>query len=201
MCAHEQCGLIEWRIPYGNTSTAISLIRSDPCIPVLASIREAICASASALSTPLLEMYFEGSFTSDFHSTFPTREDLTQHPRPEISSGIIRQQLADVRRKVPQAANSHHFWSLEGFSRGRSIPSTPAAVLASSTCSVSLFCLAHESSKVSRVFQELTDKSRRRCLLLFKRQSSKHHRSHGFACTCPLLLWVCFFSQPFLCQE
>ena len=37
-----------------------------------------------------------------------------------------------------------------------------------------------------------------RIFVLFKRQSSKHRRSHGFACTCPLLLWVCFFSQPFL---
>ena len=51
------------------------------------------------------------------------------------------------------SGHSHHFWSLEGFSRERPIPSTPAAVLASSHTNL---------RRSSKSFQELTDESRLR---------------------------------------
>ena len=189
MCAQEQCGLIERRILFDNTKHRFFLIRSDPCLSVLASRREVVSASR-----PLCPHFF----TSDSCSTFLTREDLTRYSWPEISSSHTTSAFGRSS-EVPQAAIP----TTSGLWRVSHVEDQFLARLQLfwHTLLLCLPLLVYESSKVIQVFQESTDESRRRCLPLFERQSSKHHCSHGFACTCPLLLWVCFFSQPFLCPE
>ena len=70
--------------------------------------------------------------------SFPTLAPHFSHVRISLGAPGQRSALvaydSSLRMFVVGTANSHshHFWSLEGFSRGRSIPSTLAAVLASS---------------------------------------------------------------------
>ena len=134
MRAHEQCGLIDWRNLFDNTS-----------VPVLASKRDVVCASRALCP----------------HHCWSPQTLAPHFSHMRISLGTPGQRSALVAYDsslriiiVGTASNhSHHLWSLVGFSRGRSIPSTPAAVLASSAALSSssvLYTNLRRSSKPSR---------------------------------------------------
>ena len=123
------------------------LARSDPCIPVLASKR---LRFASALPTPLLEMYLRP------HSPLALAPHFS-HVRVSLSCCPGQATAAcGYSSQVPQAAIPTTSGPLK-VSRGGSIPSNPAAALASST-TLSPSSASHtKSSKVKR--------TGRRCLL------------------------------------
>ena len=92
---------------------------------------------------------------------------------------------------------STHCCTLEGVSCWRSIPSQTPWHLLNVVSSSPAFHTAARSPSMS----PLANKARRWRLSLFKRQSPKHHSSHGFSNTCALVHWDYSLTKPFLSPD
>ena len=110
------------------------------CLLVDTSRRDVVCASRALCPHHCWRCILRPFFTCDPCFTF-------SHVRISLGTPGQRSALvaydSSLRMFVEGTASSHshHFWSLEGFSRGRSIPSELAAVSGILNCPVSLFCL------------------------------------------------------------